>query len=494
MTGNISSGRNFFASESLLERLQDESNSITLSKSQQEIDQLVSGASAQLSDWKGLASMMVGGFGYHLGKTTFVKFVGSSFMKAMAPVVGLATEVTFFEGSKALMNQGPTRLDSSVGPSFMKDWLHSFVNFGILKSFGHLAQHQNVILQHSVQSLGMVAGEHALYQMKMGAKPEGSLLDQLARAEFTNLQLGLSMSLAHHLMGGRLLGIEKGLGLNQQYSSPLNSLYDPIHWNSLSPVGVFQGEAIFSYSKKLGEKGTSHSQDRVLSAKQEKSTRGVKGLPEPLKRVYSDYPELKEAFDQTPWTHEEKIKIVEWIEISEEEAASSFEYLPDYLADFEVNEANKDQVLQHLGMVFTGAVAKESPIIGNTFMASEAVNDGGIPLESFIEGYAEMKALGWSQERWFRFINEAVDHHHIDAYPKILDPVKKIMRYQNELGQNTVDLILEKYGEGLADHVSDEVGLHEGALLELNLIARHLEGVSKILNKLSVKVDKRQTI
>ncbi|MBL7685622.1 MAG: hypothetical protein JNK65_06280, partial [Deltaproteobacteria bacterium] len=73
MTGNILLGSSLFASASLVERLQDESNSTALSNAQQEMDQLVSGVSTQLSDWKGLASMMVGGFGYHLGKATFVK-------------------------------------------------------------------------------------------------------------------------------------------------------------------------------------------------------------------------------------------------------------------------------------------------------------------------------------------------------------------------------------------------------------------------------------
>ncbi|MBL7684469.1 MAG: hypothetical protein JNK65_00330 [Deltaproteobacteria bacterium] len=134
-----------------------------------------------------------------------------------APVVGLATEVTFFEGSKGLMNQAPTGSGVPVGPSFMKAWLHSFVSFGLLKSIGHLGRNQNLILQHSLQSLGMVAGEHALYQMKMGAKPKGSLLDQLAQAEFTNLQLGTSMSLAHHFMGGRLLSLEKGLHFSHSF-------------------------------------------------------------------------------------------------------------------------------------------------------------------------------------------------------------------------------------------------------------------------------------
>ncbi|MBL7685848.1 MAG: hypothetical protein JNK65_07450, partial [Deltaproteobacteria bacterium] len=62
MTGNILSGRDLFASSSLIERLQDEDAQSPLSKTQQEIDQLVSGAASQLSDWQTMISMMVGGF------------------------------------------------------------------------------------------------------------------------------------------------------------------------------------------------------------------------------------------------------------------------------------------------------------------------------------------------------------------------------------------------------------------------------------------------
>ncbi|MBL7685680.1 MAG: hypothetical protein JNK65_06575, partial [Deltaproteobacteria bacterium] len=280
MTGIILPTRDFFASSSLIERLQDESAQ-PLSKTQQEIDQLVSGTASQLSDWRTMTSMMVGGFGYHLGKATFlmapihrgstglVKFVGSRWIGTLAPVVGLATEVTFFEGMKSLMNQGPTKPDILVGPSFMKAWLHSFVNFGILKSFGHLIRGQNVILQHSVQSLGMVAGEQALYQMKRGAQPEGSLLDQLARAEFTNLQLGVSMSLAHHLVGGRFNGKIKSIQIDTAWRSPpkenssiLNlygwtKAYEGSFSNSLEEIAIHLNSALKSQLTSLtGRNGT----------------------------------------------------------------------------------------------------------------------------------------------------------------------------------------------------------------------------------------------
>ncbi|MBL7684601.1 MAG: hypothetical protein JNK65_01010, partial [Deltaproteobacteria bacterium] len=107
MTGNILTGRNFFASTSLLERLQDESGHSELSKTQLEVDEMVSGAAGQLSDWRSMASMLVGGVGYHLGKASFLKFVGSRFIGTLAPVVGLATEVSFFEGMNEVLRKNP---------------------------------------------------------------------------------------------------------------------------------------------------------------------------------------------------------------------------------------------------------------------------------------------------------------------------------------------------------------------------------------------------
>ncbi|MBL7685870.1 MAG: hypothetical protein JNK65_07560, partial [Deltaproteobacteria bacterium] len=72
------------SSSSLLERLAEES-SPPLTQTQQQIDTIVSGTAHQLSDWRQMSAMLVGGLGYQIGKTAFIKNVGPSFMKAFAP-------------------------------------------------------------------------------------------------------------------------------------------------------------------------------------------------------------------------------------------------------------------------------------------------------------------------------------------------------------------------------------------------------------------------
>ena len=79
----------------------------------------------------------------------------------------------------------------------------------------------------------MVAGHQLAYRAGLGEKPEGSLAEQLMHAEVVNLQLAGGMQLGHHLSGGRLLALEKGLDLSFQARE--RSLFPPL---STSPLAL----------------------------------------------------------------------------------------------------------------------------------------------------------------------------------------------------------------------------------------------------------------
>ncbi|MFO1519478.1 MAG: hypothetical protein U1F57_07470 [bacterium] len=226
-SGLFAAPESSISSESVLDRVSSHPDS-SVSAFQRQVDGMVGGFVEQATEWKSLAAMMVGGLAFRVGRVGFLgaasklplALQNSVFIQAGGALTGLATEVTVFEATNrsflSLSSEGASRnlWQWSGKGGFKEGWLYSFVNFGILKSFGKLAEAQNVMLQHSFQDLAMVTGHQVLFGMGLGEKQEGSFAEQLLHAEVTNLQLGAGTALAHEVAGGRLLAWERGLDLN----------------------------------------------------------------------------------------------------------------------------------------------------------------------------------------------------------------------------------------------------------------------------------------
>jgi len=177
-----------------------------LNASQREADGLLRSFQEQASDWRSLAAMSCGAFAYRLGKMGVLSPTYASSApwaaRLLAPSAGLAAEVTSFRLASSLLGQAS-----------QETWLTTYLNFGVLKGFGKLAQGQALPLAHFYQSAGMVAGQQLAHGLGLATRPEGSLAQQFLHAEMTNLAMGAGMSLAQRLGAGGLAKSERALDL-----------------------------------------------------------------------------------------------------------------------------------------------------------------------------------------------------------------------------------------------------------------------------------------
>jgi len=222
--------------------------SAPLTPGQKQAEHLVENFVEQSSDWKSLAAMMVGGLAYRMGKMGVMASVGVRcnvpLQKTLSVISGLTSEVTAFEFANRvlstvgarfprpgletaggetppLQNQSPDtdhpspNLWSWSGPSGWKEGLlSSLVTFGALKGFGRLAQGQNIIVQNLAQDLGMVTGHQLLNRVGWEESRPGGFLEQMTHAQAMNFQIGAGMALGHVITEGKLLALERGLGLS----------------------------------------------------------------------------------------------------------------------------------------------------------------------------------------------------------------------------------------------------------------------------------------
>src|SRR5262245_8364544 len=189
---------------------------------QSQVDGLVGTFTQQATDWRSLAAMAAGGVAYRFGRIG-VMSTGVRGGQFLSVGLGLATEGTTFE----MTQRSLTSLtgDSSQNPNLWR-WsgqggvqqglLSSLITFGTLKIAGHLAQGENVVVQHLLQDTGMVLGHQVSGAFGVTERPNGSLMEQFLHAEATNLQLGTGTALGHALTGGRLQALERGLDLSLQ--------------------------------------------------------------------------------------------------------------------------------------------------------------------------------------------------------------------------------------------------------------------------------------
>src|SRR5262245_33214404 len=211
-------------SESLLSRV---SPSLTQTPTplQSQVDGLVGGFVQQATEWRSLAAMMAGGMAFRAGRIGMMGLGGGNAVRVASLGVGLTAEVSAFEvthrGLLSITGQphgaAPNNLWRWEGQGGLRQGLlNSFVTFGAFKSAGHLAQGQNVVLQHLLQDAGMVAGHQVTGALGLAERPTGSLAEQFLHAEATNLQLAGGMAMAHGFTGGRLQAMERGLDLSLQ--------------------------------------------------------------------------------------------------------------------------------------------------------------------------------------------------------------------------------------------------------------------------------------
>jgi SNF2 domain-containing protein/uncharacterized protein DUF488/helicase-like protein len=266
---------------SLLDRETSSPDSPTLTHTQAQVDQLVTGFAKQATDWRSLTAMTVGGMAYRASRIGILASGGTagtlttSLFQGASLLGGLGTEVTAFEMTNRSLSQ--LTGESSQNPNLWKwnghggikqGWLSSFVTFGTLKGFGKLSEGQNLILQHGAQDMGMVLGHQLLYKTGLGEKPEGTLAEQLLNAEITNLQIGAGMALGHSLSGGRVRAVERALDLSASGKPPrLQETRDSPFFDSLLAMAMAGN----------GKEGSSSPSQVLMAEKKSESTESSKG-------------------------------------------------------------------------------------------------------------------------------------------------------------------------------------------------------------------------
>jgi signal transduction histidine kinase len=241
----------------------------TLASSQAKVDGLVSRFVDEAANPSILASLVMGGMAYRLGRVGIMGLnVGASFnmpLRMASIAVGLGSEVTAFEftnrslislGERAGLKPAPTaNLWNWSGPGGWREgWLHSFLTFGLLKGAGHFIREENILLQHAFQSTALVTGQHMAQGLGLSPAVEGSLAEQFLQAETTNLQMGAGLSLVHAVAPG-LTSLERRIDLSLRSNQRTDSL-GPFRLNSMALEGLgSSGGPRESLHEKIQEKG-----------------------------------------------------------------------------------------------------------------------------------------------------------------------------------------------------------------------------------------------
>lgn len=209
----------------LLRFCQEKISLSSLTSSQAQVDQMVSGFLAETSDWRSLATIATGSLFYRFGRIGTLALASRAgqaapLLSAASYGIGLASEVTAFEGmNEILRSRSSSPLVGEDG--FWKRWRTSFLSFALLKGTGSATQGQNIFIQHLFSDLAMVGGHQVAASAHLIQAPQGSLADQMLHAEATNLQLGAGLSLLHSAAPA-LSGWERSLDLSLRPFSETN--------------------------------------------------------------------------------------------------------------------------------------------------------------------------------------------------------------------------------------------------------------------------------
>ncbi|MBL7685673.1 MAG: protein kinase, partial [Deltaproteobacteria bacterium] len=291
--------------ESLLCRLAQTTlqESSSLTAFQTTVDQLITRGAQELTNGQAVLAMMSGSLAYRAARTSVLSLgsagVGTSILLRPASVgLGLLGEVLSFEG----VNRGLQGLGSSQVSANLWRWegqggwreglLQSLITFSTLKLGGHFTQGQNWVLQQLGASTAMVAGHQAVYQLGFGERPEGDLAQQFVHAFVTNIELGLSMSLAGRFAPS-LQALERSLDLSLHFSHSTNQT-----------TTIFSERALFelSYAQNDMRQSQGISRPRPLlenivlaMAAKETEVNIHTGLGEKVKAVIGNAPTIPEG-------------------------------------------------------------------------------------------------------------------------------------------------------------------------------------------------------
>lgn len=212
-----------------------------LSAGQLQMDALHASFQQEASHFSNLLAMAGGGLAYKVVRSSLLS-AGS--LRSLAVLGGLGSEVTFYRAATNLSQAG---LSVSENVFDASGWANTFLNFGILKGVGRMAQGHSAIIVHSLQSSAMVAGNQLAYRFEIGQVPEGTLLDQLLHAETTNLAMIGGNSLLAHATGNRLHAMERSFDLRAQLTQTRalfrNASVSPVLMNA-AEHSSFEGSSL----------------------------------------------------------------------------------------------------------------------------------------------------------------------------------------------------------------------------------------------------------
>jgi hypothetical protein len=222
--GFIPKRKNILESEGLVA-----SDRLNWSSSQKQIDQFIENFLYQATDWKSFAAMTAASFAYRLGKISLLSAQTLQDLPLVGPTsvgIGLVSEATAYEFSQRSLStffptehsaENPNVWRFSGGGGWKEGWVSSLASFGTLKGLGKIAEEGNLLYQHALQDLGIVATHQWMGQMGITEVSTGSFAEQMLEAEIMNLHMGAGIALGHSLSEGKFLASEKALDLKLRF-------------------------------------------------------------------------------------------------------------------------------------------------------------------------------------------------------------------------------------------------------------------------------------
>lgn len=201
----------------------------TLSHAQLKLDSFTESVSNQAGTSQTLIAITMGSLFYQIGRVGTLAL--ASQVSRFAPAlnlssygIGLGCEVLAFEGTNRALetlseNHTNTNLWNWNGNGGWREGFTSTLfTLGSLKAFGNAFQNQHFLIQHFSSDLGMVGSQNALGILGWAPAPQGNILEQLAHAEVTCLQLAAGGHLLHMIAPG-IRTVERNLNVS-------NSVYE----------------------------------------------------------------------------------------------------------------------------------------------------------------------------------------------------------------------------------------------------------------------------